>query len=90
MRDSYSSNSFRLIAVAMAVLPNMSQSDMDCMSQHQIEAAASPFRLLGIIVLTNPVKPDSKDIIAELQDRRASCALCVVVCLSVCLSVCDI
>ena len=69
VQDSYGDHSFRLLALAVGVLPNVKDLDVQCMSQGQIEACAKPLQLLGIMVLTNPIDTDSKNVIAELQDR---------------------
>ncbi len=83
MRDSYSGHSFRLMALAVGVLPCVADLEVTHMLQSEIEVQAGPLQLLGIMVLTNPIKADSKDIVAELQDRQATCVfLCL---LPVCL-----
>lgn len=66
---TYSGHSFRLMALAMGVIPSVANTDLMHTSQAHIEASARPLRLLGLIVLSNPVKADSKEIISELQDQ---------------------
>lgn len=69
MMGTYSSHSFRLMALAMGVIPCVANTDLMHASQAHIEASARPLRLLGLIVLSNPVKAESKEIISELQDQ---------------------
>ena len=38
------------------------------MTQQQVEAAAVNLQLLGLVVLTNSVRPDSKETITQVQD----------------------
>lgn len=66
---TYSGHSFRLMALAMGVIPCVATTDLMHAPQAHIEASARPLRLLGLIVLSNPVKPDSKEVISELQDQ---------------------
>ncbi len=65
--DDYSSKSFRLLAMAMGVIPNAAGLDFARMTQHQVEACAVHMNLLSLVVLTNNVRSDSKDTIAHLQ-----------------------
>ena len=69
MLDTYSDHSFRLMALALGTIPDVATAAVHQMSLAQIEAHAGGLQLLGIIVLSNPIKADSKDTIAELQDR---------------------
>ena len=71
MLDTYSGHSFRLMALAMGVVPCVANLDLAHTSQAHIEAIATPLRLLGVIVLSNPIKADSKEIIGELQEQSA-------------------
>lgn len=73
--DDYSSNSFRLLAMAMGTIQNASELNLAHMTPQQVEASATNMRLLSLIVLTNNVRPDSKETIAHLQDGYA-CTLC--------------
>ena len=67
--DDYSSKSFRLLAMAVGVIPNAASLDFAMMTQQQVEACAVHMQLLSLVVLTNNVRSDSKDTIAHLQDR---------------------
>ncbi len=64
-----SSKSFRLMALAVGVLPHVHKLDLSLMSQQEIESHAHKLELLSVIVLTNHVRPDSKATITQLQDR---------------------
>ncbi|KAL0027251.1 hypothetical protein WJX77_006828 [Trebouxia sp. C0004] len=66
--DDYSSKSFRLLAMAMGVIPNAASLDFTMMTQQQVEACAVHMQLLSLVVLTNNVRSDSKDTITHLQD----------------------
>ncbi len=65
--DKYSKESFRLMALAVGKLAHVDQLDLSVLSQQQAEAHATGFELLGLIVLSNHVRPDSRDAILELQ-----------------------
>jgi len=66
--DDYSSKSFRLLAMAVGVIPNAASLDFAMMTQQQVEARAVHMQLLSLVVLTNNVRSDSKDTITHLQD----------------------
>ncbi|KAL0053576.1 hypothetical protein WJX82_007835 [Trebouxia sp. C0006] len=66
--DDYSSKCFRLLAVAVGVIPHVNQLDLPRMTQQQVEAAAVNLQLLGLVVLNNSVRPDSKETISQVQD----------------------
>jgi len=66
--DDYSSKCFRLLAVAVGVIPHVNQLDLPRMTQQQMEAAAVNLQLLGLVVLNNSVRPDSKETISQVQD----------------------
>lgn len=67
--DELSSKAFRLMALAVGVLPKVSQLDVQRLSQQQLEKRAHKLELLGLVVLTNPIKPDSRNTVTELQDK---------------------
>ncbi|DBB02797.1 TPA: hypothetical protein ACH3X1_013629 [Trebouxia sp. C0004] len=67
-RDGFSSNSFRLMAMAVGVIPDVHQLDLLRMTQQQVEAHVTHMELLCLMVLTNNIRPDSKSTITELQD----------------------
>ena len=66
--DDYSSRSFRLLAVAMGVIPDVHKLDLLRMTQQQVEACAVDMELIALVVLTNSVREDSKDTISQVQD----------------------
>lgn len=75
--NNYSSKSFRLMAMAVGVIPKVANLDLVSMSQQQIEAQAVDIQLLALLILTNHVRPDSKPTIAELQEGYASLTRCI-------------
>lgn len=70
--DVFSSNSFRLMAVAVGIIPHARALDFTRMSRQEIESAATHLELLCLVVLTNNVREDSKDAIREVQERCMS------------------
>lgn len=79
--NELSSKAFRLMALAVGVLPRLSKLDVHRLSQKQLEKHATKLELLGLIVLTNPIKPDSRNTVTELQDKYGSTHLCTHCCL---------
>ena len=67
--DDYSSRSFRLLAVAVGIIPNVQSLELLRMTQEQVEAHAVDMQLLGLVVLTNSIREDSKKTIHEVQDE---------------------
>lgn len=55
------------MAMAVGTVPNVHRLDLTCMSQQQVSAHATDFELLCLIVLTNHVRPDSRDTVTQLQ-----------------------
>ena len=66
--DEYSSKSFRLLAMAMGIIPHANQLSFDQMTQQQVESRAIGMQLLCLVVLTNNVRSDSKAVISHLQE----------------------
>lgn len=58
------------MALAVGKLPHVHQLDLTCMSQQQVEARAEGFQLLGLIVVANQVRQDSKNAVIQLQHRH--------------------
>ncbi|KAA6428240.1 MAG: hypothetical protein FRX49_01836 [Trebouxia sp. A1-2] len=58
--DEWSAQSYRVLAVAMAQVPNVAKLDLASMSQQQVEDQAGPFELLGLGILSNHLNSDSK------------------------------
>ena len=55
------------MALAVGCLPHLAKLDLKRMSQQQVEQHTSGFQLIGLIVLTNPVRSDSKRSVLQLQ-----------------------
>lgn len=66
--DDYSSKSFRLLAMAVGVIPRAAKLKLMHMTQQQIEGSAVNMHLLSLVVLTNNVRSDSKATITQLQE----------------------
>ncbi len=66
--DEYSSKSFRLLAAAVGVIPDVHKLDLPRMTQQQVEASATCLELTALVVLTNSIRDDSKDTITQLQE----------------------
>ena len=66
--DGWSGQSYRVLAVAMADLPHLACLDLPRMTQQQVEDQAGPFHLLGLIILSNHINPQSKATVKQLQE----------------------
>lgn len=66
--DQYSSDSFRLLALAVGIIPDVHKVDLLRLTQEQVEVCAMPLDLLSLVVLTNSVREDSKETIRQVQD----------------------
>ena len=69
--DDYSSKSFRLLAMAVGIIRNAAKLNLAHMTPQQVETSATNMRLLSLVVLTNNLRPDSKETIRLLQDGYA-------------------
>lgn len=67
--DAYSGQGYRLLALAGGSLPGVGGLDLAAMNQQQVEAKAGSLDLLGLFVLSNHLRPDSKETILHLQDK---------------------
>ena len=67
--DDWTSRSFRLLALAAGTIKNFKHLDASSLTLPQAEAAVSHMSLVGVLVVTNALRGDSKDTIAELQDE---------------------
>ena len=67
--DSYAAQSYRLLAVAYGEVRDVAKSGLAAMSLRELERQAGRLDLLGLVVMSNHLRPDSKDTIAHLQDR---------------------
>ena len=70
--DDWTSRSFRLLAMAAGTIKNFKRLEGSTLTLQQSEAAVSHMSLVGLLVVTNALRADSKDTIAELQDEYAS------------------
>ncbi|DBA85704.1 TPA: hypothetical protein ACH3X1_005275 [Trebouxia sp. C0004] len=66
--DDWTSRSFRLLALAAGTIKHFSRLNVSSLTLQQAEAAVSHMSLVGVMVITNQLRPDSRDTIAELQD----------------------
>ena len=66
--NNFSRKSFRLMALAVGTLPNVDSLELPALSLQQAESHVQSFELLGLIVLTNPIRADSRHTIAQLQE----------------------
>ena len=57
-----------MLAIAAGVVHGVNKLDLSSMSLQQLEGPCK-LRLLGLTVLTNHLRPESKAVISELQDR---------------------
>ena len=69
MIDEYCGQSFRLLALAKGVLKGRDRQSLSPMSQEQLEKQVQQFELLGLLVLSNHLRSDSKGTITELQQQ---------------------
>ena len=69
MVDDYASNSFRLLAIACGSLRDVAKLDLASMTLQALERCAGHMDLLGLVVMTNHLRTDSKETISHLQDR---------------------
>ena len=67
--DYYSGQSFRLLALAGGVVKGVTGMNLATMSQQQIESRAGSMDVLGLFVLSNHLRYDSKETIQHLQDK---------------------
>lgn len=67
--DQYAAQSFRVLALAKGVLKGFDKRALSMMDQEQLEKQVKRFELVGLLVLSNHLRPDSKDTISELQQQ---------------------
>ena len=65
----YAGQSFRLIALAVGSLRGTEPGEVEGLGQQQAEARCGPMDLLGLLVLSNELRPRSRDTITNLQDQ---------------------
>lgn len=66
--DEFSGQSFRLLALAKGVVKGLDRQALAMMTQEQLEQQAE-FELVGLLVLSNHLRPDSKETITQLQQQ---------------------
>ena len=78
----YAGQSFRLLALAVGTLHGVSAAQLAGMDQQQAEARCGTMDLLGMLVLSNELRDNSRTTIAALQDRfvRPWCMLTTTTC----------
>ena len=67
--DNYSGQSYRLLALAGGVLHGATSMNLAAASQQQIESRVGSLDVLGLCVLSNHLRNDSKDTIQRLQEK---------------------
>lgn len=74
--DEWSRQSYRVLAVATADLPHLAHLDLPRMTQQQVEHQATPFQLLGLIILSNNINSQSTATVKQLQERWVGLCPC--------------
>ncbi len=67
--DEWSGQSYRVLAIAVAQVPNVAKLDLASMSQQQVEDQAGSFELVGLTILSNHLNSDSKATVKQLQEQ---------------------
>ena len=67
--DEWSGQSYRVLALALAQVPNVARLDLASMSQQQVEDQAGPFELVGLTILSNHLNSDSEATVKQLQEQ---------------------
>lgn len=67
----FAGQSFRILAMAAGMLHGVTAAELASLDQQQAEARCGPMDLLGMLVLSNHLRPSSRPTIAALQDRCA-------------------
>ncbi|DBA99058.1 TPA: hypothetical protein ACH3X1_014197 [Trebouxia sp. C0004] len=67
--DEWSGQSYRVLAIALAQVPNVASLDLASMSQQQVEDQAGQFELVGLTILSNHLNSDSKATVKQLQEQ---------------------
>lgn len=67
MVDDYSSMGYRVLAMAVGTLPQLKDADLPQLSQQQLEMQCSQIELLALVVLTDHLRPDSRETVSQLQ-----------------------
>lgn len=67
----YAGQSFRLLALAVGTLQGVTAAELADMDLQQLEARCQPLDLLALQVLSNRLRPGSRDTITKLQEKYA-------------------
>ncbi len=67
--DEYASQGYRLLAIACGVVKGAARLDLPAMSLQALERHAGHMDLLGLVVMSNHLRPDSQQTVSHLQDR---------------------
>ena len=67
--DDLARSGFRILAMCKGRLKGLSKEALARLSQEQLEARVDRFTLLGLLVLSNSLRPDSKETITKLQQQ---------------------
>ncbi len=65
----YAAQSFRLLALAVGQLQNVTSEELAHMTQQDDKLMAGRMDMLGLLVLSNHLHPSSKDTVTSLQDK---------------------
>lgn len=65
----YAGQSFRLLALAVGTLKGVSAAELADMDLQQMEARCGPLDLVGLQVLSNNLRPGSRETITNLQEK---------------------
>ena len=67
--DNYAGQSFRLLALGGGVLTGLTAMNLATMTQQQMESRVGSLDVLGLCLLSNHLRHDSKETIQHLQER---------------------
>lgn len=67
--DNYAAQSYRLWAIAGRMITGVQGMNVAATSQQQMESRVGSLDVLGLCVLSNHLRHDSKETIQHLQDR---------------------
>lgn len=67
--DEYSRQSFRLLSLAVGVLKGLDKQALSSMTQEQLEKHCLSFDYLGLLVLSNGLRLDSRETVLALQQQ---------------------
>ena len=68
----YAGESLRLSALAVGTLEGVSPAELAGLDLAQVEARCGPLDLLGLQVLSNHLRPGSRETVTNLQDKSVS------------------